>query len=91
MRNWSSDAQTQLLPQAGFYPLSTVFERARKLVCWRDDNYGDCYIANDSNVFELITERSPRTPKPLCITASNVVGLGIYAEEKFNLAVPPIA
>jgi uncharacterized LabA/DUF88 family protein len=88
VRNWSSEAQRKLLPSHAHYPLSTVFNPSNKLV-WRDDKYGDWYVANDSGVFELITERLPERPDArLHITASTAAGLSIYAEEKFGLIVP---
>jgi hypothetical protein len=92
VRAWSSEAQRKLLPSAGFYFQPTAFEHSNKLVCWRDDKRGDCYVTNDSGVFELITERSPERPDTrLQITASTMPGLSTYAEEKFDLIVPPIA
>jgi hypothetical protein len=50
---------------------------------------GDCYVANDFDGFDLITERSPQQDMRLHITASTMAGLSFYAEEKFSLIVPP--
>jgi NYN domain len=103
VRNWSSHAQGELFPSVGFAGQNTVFKHSNRLVGWRDDSYGDCYVANDSGVFELITERSPQTlvsnalathphqTHRLHIKASTAVGLSVYAEEKFDLIVPEIA
>lgn len=89
VRDWSSEAQRKLLPRPGFYPPSAVFKRSNKLVCWRDDKYRDCYVANDFDGFDLITERSPQQDMRLHITASTMAGLSFYVEEKFSLIVPP--
>jgi uncharacterized LabA/DUF88 family protein len=93
VRDWSSAAQRTLLPFGGLDLQSTWFERTNELVCWRDENYGDCHVTNGSGLFELRTERAPERPEThrLYVRASTAQGLRAYAEEKFDLIVPPIA
>jgi hypothetical protein len=61
VQDWSTDAQRKLFPTVEFAGQSTTYGHSNKLVSWRDDSYGDCYVSNDSGAFELITERSPQT------------------------------
>jgi uncharacterized LabA/DUF88 family protein len=93
VRDWSGDAQRGLLPFGGLDLKSTFVEPHTKLFVWRDENYGDCYITNGSGLFELRTERAPEGPEThrLYVRASTAKGLRAYAEEKFDLIVPPIA
>lgn len=87
-RSWFSDSFS--LPEAVFTFQSGVRSHSNKLVRWHDDKYGDCYVANNSNVFELITERSPQKPNThrLEMKSSNEATLRSYAEDNFDLAVP---
>lgn len=91
-RQWFSDSFSQkaLLPDAVFTFQSDVKTHSTKLTQWHDDRYGDCYVANDASIFELITQRSPQNPNThrLEMKSSNEVALRAYAEDVFSLIVP---
>jgi uncharacterized LabA/DUF88 family protein len=90
-RSWFSDSFSPkaLLPEAVLNYQSGVKSHSNKLMRWHDDKYGDCYVANDSNVYELITERSPENnTHRLEMKSPNEATLRSYAEDMFDLVVP---
>jgi uncharacterized LabA/DUF88 family protein len=91
-RQWFSDSFSQktFLPEAVFTFQSDVKTHSTKLAQWHDDRYGDCYVTNDANIFELITERSIQNPNThrLEMKSSNEGALRAYAEDVFSLIVP---
>ena len=58
MKDWFNDSKKALLPIATSHLLAQPLFHRNKVNTWNDDNYDLCYVAKDSDKFELLTERS---------------------------------
>jgi uncharacterized LabA/DUF88 family protein len=90
-QSWINDISPKpALPHAVFNSAEPRV-RIAHLIEWNDDRFGQCYVERQANAFALITERSPQHPLThrLEMSSPDAVVLRAYAEDVFDLIVPP--